>query len=64
MSTQDKERRRVCYSDLVDNAIRSTNQLFATRDANTRNSASRVLADLQKLRAEIPKRRQDDPKDN
>lgn len=60
MSSQEKERRRVCYSALVDNAIRSTNQLFATRDPNTRNSASRVLSDLQKLRAEIPQRRQDD----
>jgi hypothetical protein len=60
MNEKTKERRRVSHVSLVDTAMRSANQLFASKDANTRSAASRVLSDLQKLRAEMPNRRQDD----
>ena len=60
MSEEIKERRRVNQSDLLDTAMRSANQLFSSKDVATRSAASRVLGDLQKLRAEIPKRRLED----
>jgi hypothetical protein len=60
MNEQTKERRRVSQSSLVDTAMRSASQLFASKDVSTRSAASRVLSDLQKLRAEMPSRRQDD----
>jgi hypothetical protein len=60
MNEQIKERRRVSQSSLLDTAMRSANQLFSSKDTSTRTAASRVLSDLQKLRAEMPHRRQDD----
>ncbi|MGZ5819479.1 MAG: hypothetical protein ACXWJD_12135, partial [Burkholderiaceae bacterium] len=60
MNEPIKERRRASYSTLIDAAMRSTSQLFVSKDIGTRSAASRVLSDLQKLRAEMPKRRQDD----
>lgn len=57
-----KERRRVNQTDLIDTAIRSANQLFTSKDHATRSAASRVLGDLQKIRAVIPHRRLDDGK--
>jgi hypothetical protein len=60
MSEPIKERRRVSYSTLLESAMRSANQLFSSKDAVARSAASRVLSDLQKLRAEMPSRRQDD----
>jgi hypothetical protein len=55
-----KERRRISYVSLVESAMRSANQLFASKDAAARSAASRVLSDLQKLRTEMPARRRDD----
>lgn len=60
MSEQSIERRRLDHTALLDNAIRSANQLYSSKDSATRIAANRVIADLQKLRAEMPKRRQDD----
>lgn len=60
MKEQIIERRRISYSSLLDTAMRSANQLFVLKDPAARNSASRVLSDLQKLRGEMPQRRQSD----
>jgi hypothetical protein len=55
-----KDRRRVSYSNLLESAMRSANQLFSSKDTVARSAAGRVLSDLQKLRAEMPSRRKDD----
>jgi hypothetical protein len=60
MDEMIKDRRRVSYSNLVESAMRSANQLFSSKDTVARSAASRVLSDLQKLRAEMPSRRKDD----
>lgn len=62
MNEQVKERRRVSQTDLIDAAMRSANQLIASKDITARTAASRVLGDLQKLRAEMHHRRRDDDK--
>jgi len=60
MDEPTKERRRVSYSTLLESAMRSANQLFSSKDTGARTAGSRVLSDLQKLRAELPNRRKDD----
>lgn len=60
MNELTKDRRRVSYSNLLESAMRSANQLFSSKDSVARSAASRVLSDLQKLRAEMPSRRKDD----
>ena len=60
MKEQIIERRRISYSSLLDTAMRSASQLFVLKDPVARSSASRVLSDLQKLRGEMPRRRQSD----
>lgn len=55
-----KERRRMSHAGLLDSAIRMVAQLASSGDVNTRALANRALADLQKLRHEQPKRRQND----
>lgn len=57
-----KERRRMSHSGVMDSAIRLVAQLTASNDLNTRTIASRALAELQKLRHDMPKRRQTDGK--
>jgi hypothetical protein len=57
-----KERRRMSQMSLLDSAIRTLSQLASSRDSLTRSLASRVLADLQTLRLQIPIRRQHDGK--
>lgn len=57
-----KERRRMSHSGVIDSAIRLIAQLTASNDLNTRTIASRALAELQKLRHDMPKRRQTDGK--
>lgn len=53
-----KDRRRMSQAGLLDSAIRMVAQLTASRDLQTRTIANRAMADLQKLRHEMPKRRQ------
>lgn len=55
-----KERRRTSQTGLLDSAIRMVAQLAASNDLNTRTLANRSMADLQKLRHGMPKRRQVD----
>ena len=55
-----KERRRMSHTGLLDSAIRMVAQLAAANEINTRALANRAMADLQKLRHEMPKRRQVD----
>jgi hypothetical protein len=62
MDKEVKERRRISQTGLIDAAMRSANQLFSSKDSMARTAASRVLGDLQKLRAEMHRRRQDDDK--
>ena len=57
-----KDRRRLSHSGVLDSAIRLVAQLTSSNDLNTRTIASRALAELQKLRHEMPKRRQADGK--
>jgi hypothetical protein len=51
------ERRRMSHGGLLDSAIRMVAQLTASGDVHTRSLANRAMADLQKLRHDIPKRR-------
>ncbi len=60
MTISTEERRHISYSATLDSAIRSASQLFSSKDAMTRSSANRVIADLQKMRGTMPARRQDD----
>lgn len=62
MDEQIKDRRRISQAGLIDAAMRSANQLFSSKDTMARAAASRVLGDLQKLRAEMHHRRRDDDK--
>ena len=62
MDTPVENRRRISYTASLDAAIRSASQIFSSPDTLIRSSASRVLYELQKLRGEIPARRQDDLK--
>lgn len=55
-----RERRRMSHAGLLDSAIRMVAQLASSGDVNTRALANRALADLQKLRHGMPKRRQVD----
>ncbi len=57
-----KDRRRISYTITLDSAIRSASQVFISKDPAARAAANRVLAELQKLRSEMPSRRQDDGK--
>lgn len=56
------ERRRMSHGSLLDSAIRMVSQLSASGDLQTRSLANRAMADLQKLRHQIPQRRQLDSK--
>jgi hypothetical protein len=60
MDKIDKERRRVSQSGVLDSSIRMMGQLLVSGDMNVRSLANRILADLQKLRREIPARREND----
>ncbi|RJG04108.1 hypothetical protein [Noviherbaspirillum sedimenti] len=55
-----KERRRMSQAGLLDSAIRMVAQLTTSNDLHTRTIANRAMADLQKMRHEMPKRRQFD----
>ena len=53
-----KEQRRMSHCGLLDSSIRMVAQLASSGDLNVRALANRALADLQKLRHEMPRRRQ------
>lgn len=57
---EDKERRRMSHAGVLDSAIRIVAQLASSNDVMTRSLANRALAELQKLRHDMPKRRQTD----
>lgn len=59
---QAAERRKMSHGGLLDSAIRMVAQLSASGELHTRTLANRAMADLQKLRHEMPKRRQTDGK--
>lgn len=50
------------HGGLLDSAIRMVAQLSASGELHTRTLANRAMADLQKLRHDMPKRRQTDGK--
>ncbi len=50
------------HGSLLDSAIRMVAQLSSSGDLHTRSLANRAMADLQKLRHEMPQRRQLDSK--
>ena len=60
MEDSANERRRTSYAGLLDSAIRSVTKLAASNDAMTRTFANQALADLVKLRRQMPSRRQFD----
>lgn len=60
MEEMTKERRRISYAGLLDSAIRSGSKLATTNDAGTRALANQLLADLFRLRREMPSRRRFD----
>ncbi|TCS35762.1 hypothetical protein EDC30_10961 [Paucimonas lemoignei] len=57
---QSAERRKMSHGGLLDSAIRMVAQLTASGELHTRTLANRAMADLQKLRHDMPKRRQTD----
>jgi hypothetical protein len=54
------DRRKTSYAGLLDSAIRSITKLAASNDPVTRTFANQALADLVKLRRQMPTRRQFD----
>jgi hypothetical protein len=55
-----KDRRRMSHTGLIDSVIQLVGQMASSTDLNTRSLANRALADLRKLRTEIPSRRTND----
>lgn len=56
--SQLTERRRISHGGLLDSAIRMVAQLTASDNLHTRTIANRAMSDLQKLRHDMPKRRE------
>ncbi len=50
------------HAGVLESAIRMVAQLTSSADVTTRSLANRALAELQKLRHDMPKRRQTDGK--